>query len=75
LDPANTAIIEQSIIEAARSRVVIISTHNLAQARRMSQRIVHLYQGSVVEKGDTASFFADPRDERTKLFINGELQF
>ncbi len=75
LDPANTTIIEQSIKEAARSRIVILTTHNLPQARRLSHRAVHLYQGRVVEEGETASFFANPRDERTKLFINGELQF
>jgi len=75
LDPANSAIIEQSIREAARSRVVVLTTHNLAQARRMSRSVVHLYQGSVVEQEETARFFARPRDERTRLFINGELQF
>jgi tungstate transport system ATP-binding protein len=75
LDPANATIIEQSIRHAARSRVIIITTHNLAQARRMSHNAVHLYQGSVVEQGETTSFFANPRDERTRLFINGELQF
>ena len=75
LDPANTIIIEQSIREAARSRVIILTTHNLAQARRMSHSVIHLYQGNVVEQGETTGFFAHPRDERTRLFINGELQF
>jgi tungstate transport system ATP-binding protein len=75
LDPANAMIIEQGIREAARCHVVILTTHNLAQARRMSHRAVHLYRGSVVEQGETTSFFASPRDERTILFINGELQF
>jgi tungstate transport system ATP-binding protein len=75
LDPANAMIIEQCVREATHSRVVIITTHNLAQARRISHSIVHLYQGSVVEQRETTTFFADPLDERTKLFINGELQF
>ena len=75
LDPANTMIIEQGIKESARSRVVLLSTHNLPQARRLSHRVIHLYRGRVVEEGEAASFFADPHDERTKLFINGELQF
>jgi tungstate transport system ATP-binding protein len=75
LDPANTTIIEQSIKESAQSRVVLLSTHNLPQARRLSHRTVHLHRGRVVEEGNTASFFANPRDKRTKLFINGELQF
>jgi tungstate transport system ATP-binding protein len=75
LDPANTAIIEQSVRKAARSRVVVLTTHNLAQARRMSDSVAHLYQGRVVEQDETTRFFANPRDERTRLFINGELQF
>jgi tungstate transport system ATP-binding protein len=75
LDPANTTIIEQSIKEAAHSRIVILTTHNLPQARRLSQRTAHLYRGRVVEQGETTSFFANPHDEKTRLFINGELQF
>lgn len=75
LDPANAMIIERAIKDSARSRVVLLSTHNLAQARRLSQHVIHLYRGHVVEEGEPASFFANPSDERTKLFINGELQF
>ncbi len=75
LDPANATIIERAIRESVQSRVVLLSTHNLAQARRLSQRVVHLYKGRVVEQGEPSNFFANPSDERTKLFINGELQF
>jgi len=75
LDPANTMVIEQGIKQSARSRAVLLSTHNLPQARRLSDRVIHLYRGRVVEEGEAARFFADPHDERTKLFINGELQF
>jgi tungstate transport system ATP-binding protein len=75
LDPANVMIIEQRIREAARSQVIILTTHNLAQARRVSHNVAHLYQGSIVEQAETTSFFANPRDEKTVLFINGELQY
>jgi tungstate transport system ATP-binding protein len=75
LDPANAMIIERAIRESAQSRAVLLSTHNLAQARRLSQHVIHLYRGRVVEEGEPSSFFANPSDERTKLFINGELQF
>jgi tungstate transport system ATP-binding protein len=74
LDPANTLIIEQAIKDSARSRIIILSTHNLPQARRLSDRVVHLYKGRVIEDSDTGDFFARPRDEKTKLFISGELQ-
>lgn len=75
LDPANAMIIERAIKESAQSRVVLLSTHNLAQARRLSQHLIHLHRGRVVEEGEPSRFFASPSDERTKLFINGELQF
>lgn len=74
LDPTNTMIIEQGIREAAQSQAVLLCTHNLPQARRLSDRVTHLYRGRIVEEGAAASFFADPSDWRTKLFINGELQ-
>ncbi|WP_455286385.1 ABC transporter ATP-binding protein [[Eubacterium] cellulosolvens] len=75
LDPANAGIIEQAIKESARSRVVLLSTHNMSQARRLSDQVIHLYRGRIIEEGESSRFFASPRDERTKLFINGELQF
>ncbi|HKM50945.1 MAG TPA: ATP-binding cassette domain-containing protein [Candidatus Bathyarchaeia archaeon] len=75
LDPANAIIVEQIIRKSAESRIVLLSTHNLPQARRLSHRIIHLHSGRVVEDQDTASFFANPHDERTRLFISGELQF
>ena len=75
LDPANALIIERGIKDSAQSRVVLLCTHNLSQARRLSHRVVHLYRGTVVEEGETTSFFSNPHDEKTKLFIAGELQF
>ena len=75
LDPANAIIIEQGIKESAKGRVVLLCTHNLPQARRLSHRIIHLYRGRVIEEGETSTFFAHPADEKTKLFIAGELQF
>jgi len=68
-------IIERAIKDSARSKAVVLSTHNLAQARRLSQHVIHLYRGRVVEEGDPSRFFTNPSDERTKLFIDGELQF
>jgi len=75
LDPANAMIIERAIKESARSRAVLLSTHDLSQARRLSDRIAHLYKGRVVEEADPSRFFTNPRHEATKLFIDGELEF
>jgi tungstate transport system ATP-binding protein len=74
LDPANTLIIEQAIKDSAQSRILILSTHNLPQAKRLSHRLIHLYRGHLVEDGTTEEFFARPRDEKTRLFIGGDLQ-
>jgi tungstate transport system ATP-binding protein len=74
LDPANTMIIEQAIKSAARSRILILSTHNLPQAKRLSHQVIHLYKGSVIEDRDAEDFFTRPRDEKTRLFVDGELQ-
>jgi len=75
LDPTNTTIIEQGMKEAAKSHIVLLSTHNLSQAKRLSERIIHLHKGHMIEENDTASFFANPMEERTKLFLDGELNF
>jgi len=74
LDPANATIIEEAIKSAARSRILILSTHNLPQAKRLSHQVIHLYRGSVIEDRDVEDFFTRPRDGKTKLFIGGELQ-
>jgi tungstate transport system ATP-binding protein len=75
LDPANAMIIERAIKNSAQDRAILLSTHNLPQARRLSHHVIHLYKGRVIEEGEPSRFFASPSDERTKLFINGELQF
>jgi len=75
LDPANTIIIERAIKECAQSRAVVLSTHDLLQARRLSDRMIHLYRGRVVEEAEPHRFFAKPQHEATRLFMNGELYF
>jgi tungstate transport system ATP-binding protein len=75
LDPANALLIEQAITEAKSMTTIILSTHNLPQARRLSDHVVHLHRGRVIEEGPASSFFTAPQDERTRLFINGELQY
>ena len=75
LDPANALLIEQAITEAKSMTTILLSTHNLPQARRLSDHVVHLHRGRVIEEGPPSSFFTAPQDERTKLFIDGELQF
>ena len=77
LDPAYVARVEEVIgeIQAAREMTVVWATHNLFQARRVSQSVTLLLDGSVVEVAENAAFFANPRDARTAAFIQGKMVY
>lgn len=76
LDPRNTALVEEAV-EAARDRGigVAIATHDMQQARRVSDRTAVLLDGSIVECGPTDRVFENPNDERTRQFVAGELVY
>ena len=74
LDPAATKAIEDVIRSlTARGVKVVMSTHDIGQARRLAGDIVLLHRGRLVEAGPAADFFAKPRSEEAKKFIAGEL--
>lgn len=76
LDPNSAIIIEKAIVSKKSSqRIIIMATHNLNQARRIADEIVHLHDGEVVEAAKTEDFFENPKSEITHKFINGELDF
>jgi tungstate transport system ATP-binding protein len=76
LDPNSASIIEKAIIGQKNSqRVIIMATHNLNQARRMADEIVHIHNGEIVEAAKPEDFFEKPQNEITRKFINGELDF
>lgn len=76
LDPNSATIIEKAIISKKSSqRIIVMATHNLSQARRMADEIVHIHNGEVVEVAKPADFFENPTSEITRKFINGELDF
>ena len=58
---------------AARNIKVVMSTHDLGQARRLAGDIVFMHRGRVAEVGAAAEFFANPRTEEARRFIAGEL--
>jgi tungstate transport system ATP-binding protein len=74
LDPAATKAIED-IVRAvvARGIKVVMSTHDLGEARRLAGEIVLLHRGRVVETGPAETFFAAPRTSEAQRFIAGEL--
>jgi tungstate transport system ATP-binding protein len=76
LDPNSATIIEKAIIgKKSSQRIIIMATHNLSQARRMADEIVHIHDGEIVEVAKPEDFFENPKSEITRKFINGELDF
>lgn len=76
LDPNSAIIIEKAIVSKKSSqRIIIMATHNLNQARRMADEIVHIHNGEIVEVANPTEFFENPKSEITRKFINGELDF
>jgi tungstate transport system ATP-binding protein len=74
LDPAATKAIEDVIrAVAARGIKVVMSTHDLGEARRLAGEIVLMHRGRVIESGAADTFFADPRTEEARRFMRGEL--
>jgi tungstate transport system ATP-binding protein len=57
----------------ARGIKVVMSTHNLGQARRLAGEIVFLHRGRVIESGAAAEFFSSPKTPEARNFLAGEL--
>ncbi len=71
LDPIATARIEELIHDLRGRYAIVIVTHNMQQAARVSQKTAFFHLGELVEFGDTSSIFTNPREERTKDYITG----
>lgn len=71
LDPIATAKIEELIHELRGRYAIVIVTHNMQQAARVSQRTAFFHLGTLVEYGETDQIFTAPRQERTKDYITG----
>ena len=72
LDPIATAKIEELIVCLKRDYTVVIVTHNMQQAARVSDFTAFLYIGKLVEYGETDSIFEDPKNELTEKYITGK---
>lgn len=71
LDPTATAKLEDLIDELRDEYTVVIITHNMQQAARVSQRVAFFHLGRLVEQGDTEAIFVSPADELTQRYITG----
>jgi phosphate transport system ATP-binding protein len=71
LDPIATQKVEELVYELKRELTIVIVTHNLQQAARISDQTAFFYLGKLIEMGDTQRLFTSPREERTEAYITG----
>ncbi len=71
LDPIATQRIEELVVELKQDYTIVIVTHNMQQAARVSDRTGFFYLGKLVEVGATQQIFTSPKDERTEAYITG----
>ncbi len=72
LDPISTRKIEELILQLKGKYTIVIVTHNMQQAARVSDQTAFFYMGELVECDDTVKMFSHPNDKRTKDYITGK---
>jgi len=71
LDPISTAKVEELIIELKENYTIVIVTHNMQQAARVSDFTAYMYMGELIEFEDTAQLFTNPKEQATEDYITG----
>lgn len=71
LDPVSTGKVEELIEELKKDYTVIIVTHNMQQAARISDYTAFFYMGELVEFGETTELFTNPKKKQTEDYITG----
>ena len=71
LDPKSTQTIEELVYELRESIAVVIVTHNMQQAARVSDRTAFMLTGEMIEAAPTSTLFTNPRDSRTEDYVTG----
>ncbi len=71
LDPKAAAQVEETVRELRAEYTVVVVTHNMQQAQRVSSRTAFLHEGRLVETGPTAALFERPQEERTAAYVGG----
>ena len=71
LDPISTGKIEELCEELKKDTTIVVVTHNMQQATRISDKTGFFLLGELVEYGDTEEIFSSPKDERTERYITG----
>ena len=73
LDPIATAVVEELIDELVENYTIVIVTHSMQQAARVSQQTAFFHMGSLVEVGPTEKIFSTPEQKRTQDYITGKI--
>lgn len=73
MDPIATQRIEELLVELQNEVTILMVTHNMGQAKRISTNSLFMYLGELVEHGPTVQLFENPRDERTKAYLTGKM--
>ena len=71
LDPISTSKIEDLAVELKKDYTIVMVTHNMQQAARISDKTAFFLLGEVIEYGETESLFSMPQDKRTEDYITG----
>jgi len=71
LDAAGTEAVEELLLSLRGRYTIVIVTHNMAQARRISDECIYMLNGELIEHGETSSVFLNPKDKRTEEYIEG----
>jgi tungstate transport system ATP-binding protein len=75
LDPNSSRIIEGTISSRRNDdTIIILATHNLGQAKRLADIVVHMHEGKVIQATKTKDLFENPEQEITRKFVRGELE-
>jgi len=72
LDPRSTAMLEQTIVQLKKDYTIVIVTHNMGQATRVSDYTAFMYLGRLIEFGPTQQLFEAPKGNRTKAYVTGQ---
>lgn len=73
LDPIATKYIEELLIELKKEVTILIVTHNMSQAKRISDRSMFMFLGELIEYDSSEKMFTNPKDERTRAYLTGKM--
>jgi len=73
LDPISSQNIEKRLLDLKQDYTIVIVTHTLRQAKRLADYVIYMYMGEVAEAGPAKEVFNNPRHERTRAYLEGQI--